>query len=80
MSSAPNPARGWRLEIELQDRSQRRTVTLDFDDRAALEPQLTQFKYLEARPFGRLLEFTNESGERLAVVAAAYVRHSVAEF
>jgi hypothetical protein len=79
MSPAPASLHGWRLEIELQDRGKRRTVSLDFDDRAALEPQLIQFRYREVRPVGRLLEFTNEAGVRLAIVAAAYVGHSITE-
>jgi len=72
----PSPAR-WRLEIELDDRGRRRTVSLDYRSREALDRQLAQLRDLERSAYGRLLEFTNENGEALAVVAAIYARHSV---
>lgn len=79
MTSPSEAACGWRLEIELEDSGRRRIVELDFRQRSALEPQLEQLKSREKRPYGRLLEFKNEAGETLAVVAAAYVRHTITE-
>jgi hypothetical protein len=69
--------RGCRLEIELQDVGRRRTVTLDFRDHRILESQLEQLQRVYIPQPGRLLEFTNEGGEMLAVLAKAYVGHTV---
>jgi hypothetical protein len=75
MSSPDTPR--WRLEIELADRGRRRTVSLDYRTREALDRQLAQLRDVDGSSYGRLLEFRNESGEELAVVAAIYARHSV---
>jgi hypothetical protein len=78
MSSFASPSNGWSLEIDLDDQGRRRTVTLDFADRATLDRQLEQqLAEREATPFGRLMEFTNESGETLAIVAATYTTHRI---
>jgi hypothetical protein len=75
-----SPAHRWCLEIELDDMGRHRTASLDFEDRSELEAQLArQLIRHSAYPFGRLLEFTNESGETLAVVASAYVSHTIVE-
>jgi hypothetical protein len=75
--SSHEVVRGCRLEIELQGAGRHRLATIDFGDRQVLESQLGQFRHLGIARNGRLLEFTNEDGELLAVVAAAYVRHTV---
>jgi hypothetical protein len=67
----------WRLELELDDHGRKRTVSLDFQAREELDRQLVQLNDLENAAFGRLLEFTNENGESLAVVAAIYARHRI---
>lgn len=73
---SPDPAR-WRLEIELDDRGRSRTVWLDYRSRETLDRQLAQLRDPDRSAYGRLLEFSNEDGEELAVVAAAYANHNV---
>ncbi len=77
MATPPEPALGWRLEIELDDMGRRRTVALDFRTRGQIDAQVAQIAGRHLPPVTRLLEFTNEDGEILAVVARAYVAHTV---
>lgn len=67
----------WRLEIEMTALGRPRTVSLDFAERGTIEGQLPQLALRGRTAFGTLLEFTNETGETLAVVASAYVSHAV---
>jgi hypothetical protein len=80
MASAREPVRGWHLEIELEGLGRRRTVSLDFEQRETVNGQLAQIAQLTNKPkFGQLLEFTNEAGDVLAVLASAYVSHALCE-
>ena len=68
------------MEIALNDVGRQRTVSFDFESRAELERQLAA--QLRRRgtyaSSGLLLEFTNEAGETLAVLASAYRGHTIA--
>jgi hypothetical protein len=80
MTSGPEPVRSWHLEIELDGLGHRRTVSLDFERRETVSVQLAQIAQLTNKPkFGQLLEFTNETGDVLAVLASAYVSHALCE-
>jgi hypothetical protein len=80
VSSAPQPSPRWCLEIDLNDAGRKRSVSLDFADRSDLERQLERQLALHEKPvFGRLMEFFNESGETLAVLAAIYADHRISE-
>ena len=70
----------WRLEIQVESLGRGRTVTIDYLSRATLDAQLAQIARRDVNPFpGRLLEFTNEAGETLAIVATSYAAHTVLE-
>jgi hypothetical protein len=80
MASARELVPGWHLEIELEDLGRRRTASLDFERRETVNAQLAQIAPLTNKPkFGQLLEFTNEAGDVLAVLASAYVSHVLRE-
>lgn len=73
----------WQLAVDLSDGPER-TITLDFEDRDALQEQLDTFEEQRrsktwGRKLGQLYEFRNEAGDVIAFLDECFIRYAIIE-